>query len=185
MLRVRLRHLLFAASLLLVGCDLTTNTAFEKKLEAANTQIASLQKDLAEQKQKLEFDEFIKTFDNIAYLTPGNSGYSSIKFDLGTLTVQLADVKPYANGSKVTLKFGNTLSASINGLKATIDWGKVNEKGSPINESAKSKEVTFTETLRAGSWTPTSVVLDGLPPNELGFVRVHDVTHTGIQLLGK
>ena len=185
MLRVRLRHLLFAASLLVAGCDLTTNTALEKKLEAANAQIASLQKDLTEQKQKIEFDEFIKSLENIAYLTPGSAGYSSVRFDLGVLTVQLADVKPYANGSKVTLKFGNTLSASINGLKATIDWGRVNEKGTPINESAKSKEVTFTETLRAASWTSTSVVLDALPPNELGFVRVHDVTHTGIQLFGK
>lgn len=184
MLRVRLRHLLFAPSLLLVGCDQATTT-LEKKLETANAQITSLQKELTEQKQKREFDELIQGFDKIAYLTPGSNGYSSIKFDLGVLTVQLADVKPYANGSKVTLKFGNTLAASINGLKATIDWGKVTEKGAAINESAKSKEVTFTETLRAASWTPASVVLDGLPPNELGFVRVHDVTHTGIQLFGK
>lgn len=185
MLRVRLRQLLFAASLLLFGCDQTANTTLEKKLEAANAQITLLQKDLTEQKQKREFDELIQNFDKIAYLTPGSSGYSSIKFDLGVLTVQLADVNPYANGSKVTLKFGNTLAASINGLKATIDWGKVTEKGAAINESAKSKEITFTETLRAASWTPVSVVLDGLPPNELGFVRVHDVTHTGIQLFGK
>lgn len=185
MLRVRLKHWLFATSFLLAGCDLTSNTALEKKLEATNAQIASLQSDMTELKRKQDIDEFIKSMDNFAYLRPGSDGYSTIKFDLGVLTVQLADVKPYANGSKVTLKFGNTLSASINGLKATIDWGKVNEKGSPINDSEKSKEVTFKQILRSSSWTSTTVVLDDLPPNVLGFVRVHDVTHTGIQLFGK
>ena len=184
--------LMIVASLLLIGCDLTTNTALEKKIEAANAQIAllqskieSLEKDLTEQKEKREFDELMQSFGNSAYLTPGSGGYSPIKFDLGVLTVRLIDVKPYANGSKVTLQFGNTLSASIDGLKATIGWGKVTDKGVPINESEKSKEVTLTEKLRAGSRTSVSVVLDGLPPNELGFVRVRDVTHRGIELFGK
>lgn len=182
MLRIKLRHLLFATSLLLAGCGQNANTALEKKLEATNAQLTSLQIELAEYKQKTDLNEFVANFEKIAYLTPGSDGYSAVKFDLGILTVQLADVKPYANGSKVTLKFGNVLSASIRGLKTTIDWGRVDAKGVPMNESAKSKEVTFIETLRAGAWTPVSIVLDGLPPNELGFVRVHDVTHTGINL---
>lgn len=182
MLQIKLRYLLFITSLLLAGCDMTANTALEKRLDAANAQITSLQNNLAAYKQNTDLNELVAKFDKVAYLTPGSDGYSPVKFDLGKLTVQLADVKPYANGSKVTLKFGNILSASINGLKTTIDWGRVDAKGTPMNESAKSKEVIFIETLRAGAWTPVSVVLDGIPPNELGFVRVRDITHTGINL---
>src|SRR5450631_4086229 len=49
--------------------------------------------------------------DEIAYITPGTNGYSLIKADLGIFTVSMVDVKPYANGSKVALMFGNIYSA--------------------------------------------------------------------------
>ncbi|MFM1703448.1 DUF3251 domain-containing protein [Aeromonas salmonicida] len=138
--------------------------------------------DVKQKQGKLELANFIKDFEKIAFLNPGDDGYSPIKFDLGTLTIQLSDVKAYANGSKVNLKFGNPLSSSINGLKTTVQWGQVDEKGIAINETAKSKEFTFTTTLRPGAWTTIPVVLEGVPPEKLGFVRVRDVTHTGIEL---
>jgi hypothetical protein len=95
----------------------------------------------------------------------------------------LVNVQPYANGTRVTLRFGNLLSATINGAKAKLEWGSVDAKGSPKNESAQSREVSFTESLRAGAWTNVQVVLEGVPATELGFVRVRDLTHVGINLL--
>ena len=59
------------------------------------------------------------------------------------MTVDLADIRPYANGSRATLRFGNATSAALTGLKATVDWGTVDAKGSPNNDEAKSKEITF------------------------------------------
>lgn len=181
---------LITLCLLLSACDqLSPNAALESqvraieaKLDKAEADLAALQAQVADLKQRREFDDLVQDFDKIAYLTPGAEGYSTIGFDLGVLTVQLSDVKPYANGSKVTLRFGNTLSSSINGLRATIEWGKVNDKGVPDYDKAKSKEMAFVETLRGGAWTPISVVLDGIPPTDLGFVRVSKVSHTGIQL---
>jgi Protein of unknown function (DUF3251) len=82
----------------------------------------------------------------------------------------------------VTLRFGNVLSSAINGLTATIDWGKVNEKGFADDSSAKSKEMTFNQTLQEGAWTSIPIVLEGIPPAELGFVRVSKIHHTGIRL---
>jgi hypothetical protein len=82
--------------------------------------------------------------------------------------------------------FGNPLSSSINGLKATIDWGRVNAKGVADNTSARSKEIIFSETLYGGRWTPVSVVLDGgVPATELGFVRLKNIQNTGISLIGR
>lgn len=101
---------------LLSACDRLSDT--ENKLAKAESDVAALQREVAELKEKQEWDELIKGWDKVAYLTPGAEGYSTVGFDLGVLTVQLADVKPYANGSKVTLRFGNTLSSSIDGLKS-------------------------------------------------------------------
>ena len=130
-----------------------------------------------------KFENIIRDIDKIAFLTPGQNGYSKIQFDLGVLTVQLLDIKPYANGTKVTLKFGNIQSATINGLKATLDWGKVDERGNPINDLIKTKEINFDKELFSGAWTKVFIVLENVTPNDFGFLRIRNVSHTGIRLI--
>lgn len=148
----------------------------------SSSDLEFLKKEWAELKGKQEWNEIKKALDSIAYLTPGSEGYSPVMFDLGSLVVQLADIKPYANGSKVVLKFGNPLAASIDGLKLKLEWGKVDPKGSPQNETVRSKDLVISKLIRSGAWTSVPVVLDGIPPGELGFVRVSNITHTGIRL---
>ena len=60
--------------------------------------------------------------------------------------------------------------------------GGLDEKGSPKDESQRSRDFSFTEALRGGAWTNVPVVLEGVPPTELGYVRIKDVGHTGIRL---
>jgi hypothetical protein len=149
------------------------------QMSALEDQINKLEKEVTD----LQFDSYLnKQFDKIAFLSPGDSGYSPLKFDLGVLTVSLDNISPYANGSKITLKFGNILGATINGLKATIEYGPVDEKGLPQNDHSLSKEVTFQKTFRRMAWTAVEVVLEKCPPTQLGFVRLRDVSHTSISL---
>ncbi len=150
-------------------------TKLEKEIEVLKSAIAEL-------KQDRSWDEFVKSLESTAYLTPGAGGYSVIQCDLGRMTVQLNDVKPYANGSKITLRIGNLTTATVNGAKAKIEWGSVNEKGIPINESAKNRDFNFNKPLRPGTWNHVTVILEGVPPVQLGFVRIREMTHTGIVL---
>ena len=124
-------------------------------------------------------------WDEVAYLTPGSDGYALVKMDLGKLTVSFANVVPYANGSKVSLMFGNLTSATIDGLKAKIEWGSVDEKGMPKNSDAKSRDIKLTESLLPGAWNKTDLVLEGVPPAALGFLRVRDVGHQAIRMRGR
>ena len=175
---------------LMTGCDAKQLTPeLSRKLDEANTKLATLEGQISDLKNEIDelkkqkaFDDFFRESDKYAYLTPGDEGYSAIRFDLGVLTVKLDDIKPYANGSKITLRIGNTLSAAIDGLTATLEWGKVDSAGTPINDEAKSKKVTLKEVLPPGAWTKTSLVLDGVKPSELGFVRLKGITHRGIRL---
>ncbi|SHF23174.1 Protein of unknown function [Thermomonas hydrothermalis] len=150
----------------------------KEELRAVKDQLSKLQ----EKQQQDDLNNLVKDLDGIAYLQPGDSGYSVVRYDLGTLTIQIADIAPYANGSKVALKLGNPLYSTVEGLKAKIEWGRVDENGFPDNESVKSKEVTLNESLRPGAWTTVPIFLDGIPPTDLGFVRIRDVSHTGIRL---
>lgn len=163
----------------LVGCN---EDARVPSLESRIVALESANKVLKDEIEMAKFQADILDWDRIAFMKPGNDGYTTIRFDLGVLTVKLADVKPYANGSKITLNFGNLTSAKVDGLRAKLDWGKVDEKGNPQNDKAKSREVSFSEALMPGAWTSTELVLEGIPPTELGFVRLKEVGHRAISL---
>lgn len=176
---------LVALVLLGTACNNDKVSALEKRvaaLEIENATLKSSQADLKSSISVLQTDKLLRDVSAVAYLTPGGEGYSTVQSDLGPLTVALDNIQPYANGARVTLRFGNLTSASINGLKATVQWGSVDEKGVPKSDGARSRDVTLSRSLNPGSWTTSAVVLDGVPPAELGFVRLRDVTHTGIAL---
>lgn len=171
-----------ATALMLHGCDQGTSADTERTVTVVTDDAGALQEKVDALQQKIETMDLLRTMERVAFLKPGDEGYSVVQSDIGVLTVALVDIKPYANGSKVTLNFGNTTAATINGLNAKIDWGSVGEDGTPMNEKAKSREVKFNETLRSGAWTQANVVLEGIPPTELGFIRLREVGHSGIKL---
>ena len=165
---------------LIIGCNKNSDMEkIKKQMSALEDQINKLEKEVTD----LRFLSDLRwKLNEMAFLKPGDSGYSPLKFDLGVLTVSLDNISPYANGSKITLRFGNILGATISGLKATIEYGPVDENGLPQNDRSLSKEVAFQKTLRPMAWTTVEVVLERCPPSELGFVRLRDVYHTSISL---
>ncbi len=162
--------------LAVTGCDQSS------KVTALETKMTALESELTNLKEKIELQQMLSGWDKVAYLTPGAEGYSLVKSDLGNLTVSIVNVRPYANGSKITLQFGNLTSATIDGLKTKLEWGPVDKDGMPKNAESKSRDVVFNEPLISGSWTNSDVVLEGIPPTDLGFVRLRDVGHRGVKL---
>lgn len=192
--------LLLVALLVLPACtDKKDIVSLRHDLENAQGRVAELEKQTGELKTALgnvsalaiavsqlkesqDWEKIARQLDDTAYLTPASREYTVVRHDMGYLTVSFEDVEPYANGSRITLRFGNPLSAAINGLSSTIEYGPTNEKGFPTGVGEKSKRVSFIETLHGGSWTNIQVVLDGIPVEKLGFVRLRDLKHTGIVL---
>lgn len=167
----------------LVGCDQSSKVnMLENKVLSLEKEIQNMQAEMESMKVKIVVNRVLEDLEKNVYLTPGSDKYSIVKSDLGILTVSIENIVPYANGSKVTLQFGNLSSATIDGLKATLEWGAVDEKDLPDNEHAKSREISFNESLVSGAWTNSKVVLEGVPPQELGFVRLKNISHRGIRL---
>ncbi len=166
---------LILIAILLSGCNDNKELLSRVKLLEDNYQ--SL-------KDTVELNEIVKTMtdNNIAYLKPGDSGYSVISFDLGKLAISIDNVVQYAGGVKVTFKIGNTLSSSVSGLSAEFEYGQVDEKGSPKGNVMK-KSVKFQDELKGGSWNKTTVVLAGVELKDLGYIRVKNMAHTGIKLI--
>jgi Protein of unknown function (DUF3251) len=144
------------------------NKSLKGQIDALNADIAML--------------KIPSAYDGVAYLSSGSSGYQILKTEIGNITVGLENIEPYANGSKVLLKFGNPTAAEIYQLSATIEWGAVDKDGYPDNENMKRKDVEFVESFRSGAWNSAEVILEGVPPSDLGFVRVKDLKHKQIGL---
>ena len=168
----------------------TSNSALQGKLNGAlknitsmEAQIVALRQDVAELKSQATWSNFAAEMSGIAYLTPANSGYSVIKIDQGDISIALVNVQPYANGSRITLQFGNPLAATLTGVTMTLQWGETDAKGTPDNADEKSRDVQLLKPLGAGSWTQESFVLDSIPASKLGFVRVTNFSHHGMTLL--
>ena len=178
-------------SLFVCGCNQNEQRSSElqaqteilsNRCDSLQSQLNSLKTDLESLQEKQYSNELDQEKNQTAFLTPGSNGYSVIKTDIGLLTVDLEDVKPYANGSRVTLSFGNLSNATIEGVKATFQWGSVNSDGLRNYSSDKTREITFNESFSAGAWTTVHVVLENVPPIKLGFVDVSNIQHTAIRL---
>ena len=169
-----------------VGCqrDSSSETSSAQTARLVN-RIDDLERRVETLQLQIETNDLMKDLDRIAYLTPGQRGHSTVLVDLGSLTIQIDDVKSYANGSKITIRLGNPLAATINGLKAKLEWGAVGADGKPDNITTKSKDIALNETMQPGTWTRSDVVLEGIKPEALGFVRVRDIGHQGVVLRGR
>ena len=178
-LRVFIPSMLCALAL---GCGESGVPVLQQRLSALEAEVATLKASVKKRELQDSIDEFTKDLDAIAYLTPGDEGYSVIQTEIGRFTVQLVDVRPFANGSRVTLKFGNPLSATIGDVSAIVEWGRMGQKGHPDNESARSRTFSFKDSLPGGSWKTVEVVLEGIPAQELGFVRVKELKHRSMIL---
>jgi len=176
--------LLIVIMMVLAGCTKDPRVdKLQQEITSTKNEISSLKGEIEQLKQQRDLEKFFMDFNKIAYLIPGSKGYSIIQFDLGVLTISINNVVEYNKGSLVTFSVGNPLSTTINGLSAKIEYGEVDEIGMARSETVKTKEITFYESLRSGSWTNVTLVLDNVPPSKLGFVCVREVKHTGISLM--
>ena len=146
------------------------------------TEIESLKTRITDLELHKDFDEIIKNADTSVYLTIGSKGYYPIKTSIGFITISIADIKPYASGSKIIFDFGNPTSAGID-FKFKIDYGSLDAKSLPDKKFEKTKDVDVPSRLKPGHWNKVEIILDELPHNKLGYIRIHDLETKSIFML--
>lgn len=154
----------------------------DQELIDLRAQVAELDNKVQALEDSRDLAKLMYDLEHIAYLTPGDEGYSVVRYDLGYLTVKIEDVKPFASSSKIVLNLGNVQSASINGLKGTIEWGPMDKKGLPDNSQMRSKDFEIVSTIPAASWSKATITLDNTVPASIGYVRIRALSHRGIEL---
>ena len=110
-------------------------------------------------------------------LTPEMDGYQVIRHDLGSTTLSLKEVKAHDKGSAITLEIGNLISAHITG--ATMEIGYQAPSDGSVELSSK---YDVQQTLEAGKATKVTVILEGVKPSQVPYIRVSDFQPKGVRL---
>jgi hypothetical protein len=169
--------LVLLAAAAVTGCvSDADHDALAARLDAAERSNRVLKQALAALQQELDLANGPLTVQ----IRPGDEGYAALRIDLGTLLVNVGEVRADGAGSLVTLNFGNLTAARIQGLVATLEWGRIDDIGQPAEGA--SREVRFDTSLAPGTWTAAAVRLDGVPPAQVGYLRLKSVRHRAVQL---
>ncbi|QDX30815.1 SadB/YajI family lipoprotein [Dickeya poaceiphila] len=111
-----------------------------------------------------------------AYLLPAAHNRALLDSSIGTLSLELSKIEPEASGTRVLLTIRTMNTLSLPAFQATLDWGTLDPvSGKPLTGDMQTQLLRFPRSLTQVSEATTEVRLSGLTPEQLGFVRVHDV----------
>jgi hypothetical protein len=162
---------------LVTACGGSSSSNPGQKIDEIRGKSDALESRLQKLEQQINKTEIQRSLEYVAVLTPTDTGYSTLRMDVGVLVVSIEDIQPYASGSRIKLRFGNPTAARIQGLKLQLDWGG---KG-----DLNSREHVLTEALFPGSWVTVQLPLESVTPSEFNMLRLRYLGHQGVYLNGR
>jgi hypothetical protein len=121
------------------------------------------------------------------YIELNLTSHDFVKLDTitGSSLVSVREVSPYLDGYRVVLNIGNLSFATYTGFKLRVnwnrsyDWDKWTEASYEAWDKAlREKEVSFTDSLKPGTWNKVELLLPSTKADELGYFKLSMETET-------
>lgn len=168
--------------LLLAGSLLTLATAGAQASEVSQVtrQVSALNQQmdqLTQQTIKLKQQNALNAKSNSGvYLLPGSKTPAQLKSQLGMLQLSLTNITADASGTRATLTIRGDNSGPLPAFSAQVVWGQITGTTDNYDEV---NPLTIPVNAPASILVPSDVAipleLPGIQPNQLGFIRVHDI----------
>lgn len=112
-----------------------------------------------------------------AWLVPQANTPVALQTQLGTLRLTLSPVTAEASGSRATLTVRSMDDRPLPALHATVIWGELDPAtGKPLSSDSLTQTVAVPASLLPQHSATIPLRLSGLTPEQLGYVRVHNVS---------
>lgn len=112
------------------------------------------------------------------HLARGAEGYQVIRHDLGSASIRLKKIKPHTKGAAITLEIGNLTSVALSGATLKIGYQD------PTNAAfGLSTDYDVQQTLDAGKATKVTLILEGVNPSTIDYIRVSAFQPKGMHLI--
>lgn len=110
------------------------------------------------------------------YLLPGSNTPARLKSQIGTLKMSLVNVAPNADGTRVTLRIQGESNDPLPAFSGTVEWGQIQGTTDNFQEvNVQNQLINAPASVLAPSDVDIPLQLNGITPDQLGFVRIHDI----------
>jgi hypothetical protein len=134
----------------------TTETAqLEAKARVLEVQVRSLQSRVRYKGASLDCD---------------SKGFTEFQLETSTLVFLAAcsNIEPYLEGHKITIDVSNPYAIRFSTLSGTLGYGKT-----PEQSFERTTEVTTTQSLAPGVWTPITIIVNPSKPEDLRYLELN------------
>lgn len=161
---------------LLNGCAAPSpakNQALHGKVNQLNQQVTQLTRQASALEQQNQLNS---QSTQGAWLLPAAATRVELKSLAGPLMLSLTRIEPEASGTRALLTLRAAGDRPLQSLRMQVEWGELDAAtGKPLSASALSQTIEVRNTLVPQTEQPVPLRLSGLSPQQLGYVRVHDV----------
>lgn len=112
---------------------------------------------------------------NGVYLLPGANTPARLNSQIGTLKMSLVNVAANADGTRATLRIQGESNDPLPAFSGTVEWGQIQGTTSYQEVNVKNQLFTAPASTLAPSDVDIPLQLSGLTPEQLGFIRIHDI----------
>jgi outer membrane murein-binding lipoprotein Lpp len=110
------------------------------------------------------------------YLLPGANTPARLNSQIGTLKMSLVNVAANADGTRATLRIQGESNDPLPAFSGTVEWGQIQGTTESYQEvNVNSQLFTAPASVLAPSDVDIPLQLNGLTPEQLGFIRIHDI----------
>lgn len=110
------------------------------------------------------------------YLLPGSNTPARLNSQIGTLRMSLMNVAPNADGTRATLRIQGESNDPLPAFSATVEWGQIQGTTDSFHElNVQTQLINAPASVLAPSDVDIPLQLNGMTPDQLGFIRIHDI----------
>jgi len=110
------------------------------------------------------------------YLLPGANTPARLNSQLGMLKMSLVNVAANAEGTRATLRIQGESNDPLPAFSGTVEWGQIQGTTDSFDEvNVKNQLFTVPASALAPGDVDIPLQLSGLTPEQLGFIRIHDI----------
>ncbi|HFK4760329.1 TPA: DUF3251 domain-containing protein [Citrobacter farmeri] len=110
------------------------------------------------------------------YLLPGSNTPARLNSQIGTLRMSLINIAPNAAGTRVTLRIQGESNDPLPAFSGTVEYGQIQGTTDNFQEvNVQNQLINAPASVLAPSDVEIPLQLNGITPDRLGFVRIHDI----------
>lgn len=110
------------------------------------------------------------------YLLPGANTPARLNSQIGTLKMSLVNLAPNAGGTRAMLRIQGESNDPLPAFSGTVEWGQIQGTTDSYQEvNVQQQLINAPASVLAPSDVDIPLQLNGVTPEQLGFVRIHDI----------